>query len=379
MIIGYSASLWDDGRSGIGTYIAESLRVLLTRAEPRVIPIAYGGRLAPTGSPALEAPPPKGLSRRIRPLYDIWWHRTRLPILARAQRFDLVHVPSIRRLPGKTACPSVVTVHDLGPLRVAKKYGWLRGAYHQQIVPRWLKSIDHFVTPSQFTKHDLQKYYGLDERLVTVVPNGVNHEMFKPGDREESLKFVSERYGITPPYFVYISRLEYPAKNHVRLLRAFEQFKERQHAPHQLVLVGTDWRGHEVIRRHAAPLENRGWVKLTGFVPVEGLPHFLRGATALVYPSLFEGFGLPVVEAMACGTPVACSETSSLGEIAKGNALLFDPENEDQIAQSLAKLAGDEACRNQLSRQGLAHAANYRWSRCVEDTIAVWKKTIESA
>jgi len=174
-------------------------------------------------------------------------------------------------------------------------------------------------------------------------------------------------------YFVYISRLEHPAKNHKRLIEAFTQFKEKTHAPHQLLFVGGDWHGAEEIREAGRLLLETGDLKITGFVDHADIPHLYRASEAMVMPSLYEGFGLPVVEAMACGTPVACSDNSALAEVGADAALLFDPMNVDEIAASLARLAQDGELRHSMRMHGLTHASGYTWDRCVKETIDVWK------
>jgi len=377
MRVGYSATIWDNGSSGIGNYIAEHLRILSGCGGVDLRVIEYGGRIAAAGMPPRPGSSGAGTSRFFQPVSDILWHRFGLKKLAASEGFDLVHVPTVRRLPGRLPCPSVVTVHDLGPVRMRGKYGLLRQFFHGYVTPRLLRSVDAFVTPSRFTRDDLIHFYGVDTAKITVVPNGVDHSLFRPADPEKSRAALRERHRLDAPYFVYISRLEHPAKNHVRLIDAFASFKKKTGLPHQLVLVGAPWNGHEVVMDAARSLADAGQIIIAGHVPRRELPVFLGGATAMIYPSLFEGFGLPVIEAMACGTPVACSRSSSLEEIAEGHGLLFDPENVGQIANALEQLASDESLRARLRAGGLAHAASFTWEKSVEQTIAVWKKTIE--
>jgi glycosyltransferase involved in cell wall biosynthesis len=372
--IGYSATIWDDSRSGIGTYIAGQLACLAQRSDVDVRPLEFGGRVLARGESPQTSGAQAGVQQKIRPLKDIWWHRHTLRSVAAREKFDVVHVPTIRRLPGLLPCGSVVTVHDLGPVRLGKKYGMLRGFYHQRIVPHWLRGVDAIVTPSQNTKNDLVEFYHADPSKITVVPNGVNHAFYHLGDTAESEAVVLRAFNVKPPFFVYVSRLEHPAKNHVRLLEAFARFKKKQRLPHKLVLAGAPWNGHEMIKAAATSLVASGDVVFADFVPRDQLPHLLRAADALIYPSLFEGFGIPIIEAMACGTPVACSGTSSLKEIGEGHGLLFDPMDVSSIADALTRIATDSDLREKLRREGPAYAKQFTWERSVEQTIAVWKK-----
>lgn len=373
MKVAYSATIWDSGRSGIGNYIAEQLRLLASRSDLDLSVLEFGGKvLQGTGTPG-KGSSGDGISRILAPVRDILWHRSGLERLSQRNAFDVVHVPTIRRLPGTLPCSSVVTVHDLGPVRVASKYGMLRNIYHRKVIPSWLKRIDAIVTPSENTRNDLVELYNADPSKIHVVPNGIDHGTYSVGNKDES-RAVIEGEGIERPYFVYLSRLEHPAKNHVNLIKAFRKFKEATGAPHQLLCIGGEWNGVEAIYEEASDLKESGDIVFPGWVDKALLPHYLRAAEALVYPSLFEGFGLPVIEAMACGTPVACSRSSSLTEIAEGHAMLFDPHQPDEIQDCLTQLASDGDLRDRLSATGLAHAASFTWERSVEETVAVWKK-----
>jgi glycosyltransferase involved in cell wall biosynthesis len=373
---GYSATIWDGARSGIGTYIAEQLDILERDPEIDLKILAAGGGILDANQRPEDGATGHGIGKVAAPVRDILRHRSGLKKFVREHKLDLVHVPTIRRLPGKLPCATVVTVHDLGPIRMAGKYGALRDYYHRKLVPRWLEGVDAFVTPSEATRTDLVELYQADPKKITVVPNGIDHATYHPGDAAQSAAYLREKFELDGPFIVFVSRLEHPAKNHVRLIEAFEMFKSATGLPHRLVFVGSDWHGAQAIHERAANLVASGDLLITGYVEKEAMPHFLRAAESVVYPSLFEGFGLPVIEAMASGTPVACSRSSSLTEIAEGRALLFDPEDPAAIAAALENLASDPSQCEELRQLGLAHAATFTWQRCVEETIAVWKKTI---
>ena len=259
---------------------------------------------------------------------------------------------------------------------MAGKYGALRDYYHRKLVPRWLEGVTAFVTPSEATKKDLVDIYQADPQKITVVPNGIDHHTYHPGDPAESATYIREKFALDGPFIVFVSRLEHPAKNHVTLIEAFEKLKANTGCPHRLVFVGSDWHGAEAIHERGKALVESGDLIITGYVEKEAMPHFLRAADSVVYPSLFEGFGLPVIEAMASGAPVACSRSSSLTEIAEGRALLFNPEEPEDIATALEKMVTDTAEKTRLRELGLAHAQSFTWKRCVEETVAVWKQAI---
>ncbi|MEM7385343.1 MAG: glycosyltransferase family 1 protein [Verrucomicrobiota bacterium] len=373
MRIGYSATIWDDAGSGIGLYIAEQLKQLRKTEGIDLKVLEFGGRVLESDQTPAFGSSGRGVRRIVAPAKDIIWHRNGLKEMVAREAFDLVHVPTIRRLPGSLPCPSVVTVHDLGPVRLAQKYGRLRDVYHRKVIPGWLDDVTAIVTPSEATLEDLVEIYDCDRKKITVVPNGLDHDAFSPGDPVESRDRMVSEFGLEAPFFVYISRLEHPAKNHLSLIEAFARFKEKDRDGFKLVCVGGEWNGSDLIKETASRLCSPEDVLFTGFVDGDDVPHFLRAATAMVYPSFYEGFGLPVIEAMACGVPVACSRSSSLTEIAEGKALLFDPHSIEEIHHTLNRMAAEPELRQDLRRKGLVHAAGFTWERSVRETVSVWK------
>jgi glycosyltransferase involved in cell wall biosynthesis len=181
------------------------------------------------------------------------------------------------------------------------------------------------------------------------------------------------------PFFLYVARLEHPAKNHVRLVSAFDEFKQATRSNWQLVLGGSDWHGAEAI--HAAIRQSpfARDIRRLGFVPDAALPELYRAADAFVYPSLYEGFGMPPLEAMACGCPSICSRRGSLGEIAGPAAAIVDPEDIHAMAGQLAALVGDADWREGLRRTGLARAKTFDWRRTATETLKIYERAVTPA
>ena len=177
------------------------------------------------------------------------------------------------------------------------------------------------------------------------------------------------------PFFLYVARLEHPAKNHLRLIAAFAQFKAETKSPWQLVLAGSDWHGaeeiHAAIRRSPASTD----IRCLGFVPEENLPFLYRAAEAFVYP-FDEGFGFPPLEAMACGCPVLCSTRGALGEVVGTAALTVDPESVTALKTELARLATDGKLREQLRAAGLERAGHFDWNRTAAQTLEVYSRAL---
>jgi len=370
----YSATVWDGGESGVGVYLREHLRTL----GRRVVAVEHGGRVLGAGEQPGTTSTGRGTSRLVGPIVDILWHRGKASSLAESVEARLVHSPTIRRIPKSSRrVASTVTVHDTAPLRFAGKYGLLRGIFHRHFVSRWLQGVDAVITPSKFTKGDVIRFYGVPEPKVTVVPNGIDHNVFRPGDIDDARLRIEHGYGIKRPFLVYVARLEHPAKNHVTLIEAYRRLRDSgiEKLP-DLVFVGSPWHGSEAIEEAGKDLIVAGVLHLVGRVPWEDIPRFFHASIASIYPSLFEGFGLPVVEAMACGTPVACSSGSSLGEVAAGNALTFEPESIEEMCEAMTRLVTDAGLRARLTKSGLDHAATFTWENSVEQTVAVWERVL---
>jgi len=310
------------------------------------------------------------------PVKNILWHETELPGLVRAHQLDVLHVPSYRRMLWPRPCALVATIHDLAPFRVAKKYDWQR-MFYGRVVARWLaRRQDSIIAISHNTAQDIGNYFGLAAGRVTVIPNGIDHEHFSPGPPGIAKAVVAQRYSLSEPFFLYVARLEHPAKNHLRLITAFNQFKAETNSAWQLVLAGSDWHGSEVIHALIRESPFAADIRRLGFVAEEDLPHLYRAAEVLVYPSLYEGFGLPPLEAMACGCPVLSSTRGALGEVVGEAAATVDPEDISALQGELARLAGDEALRTPLRAAGLARAKLFDWQKTAAATLAVYSRAL---
>jgi len=200
----------------------------------------------------------------------------------------------------------------------------------------------------------------------------VDLQRFSPGPPNVAKAVVAQRFGLHAPYFLYVARLEHPGKNHIRLIQAFNELKSERPTNWRLVLAGSDWRGadaiHSAVRQ--SPFANE--INCLGFVPDDDLPFLYRGAEVVVCPSLYEGFGLPVLEAMACARPVISSNRGALAEVAGSAAILFDPEDPSALKHQLARLAEDDTLRRELSVAGLAQARKFDWQTTAKRTIETY-------
>lgn len=375
MNIGFSAFVLQGGRSGVASYIRELIRHL-QQEDPVsrydiMMPIHEAG-LIPLTSPNFQKRLYSGFISH--PVTNIVWHNTALPTLTRFRKYDLLHIPSYRRIPLIKKCPVVATVHDVATLSMDAKYDAARMFYNRRIVPAQIRNADHIITVSHFSKKDIIERVGVAPEKITVLYSGINHRIFQPADKAAARAQIAAKYQIDRPFIIYVSRLEHPAKNHVRLIEAFEQFKAETDSPHKLILPGADWNGANAIRERAAASPVYADILFPGFLPLEDMPLFYSACDLMAFPSLFEGFGFPIIEALACGAPVICSNTSSMREIAGSVVPKFNPHSTWEILECMKKtLSGGWSDEKRL--QGIEYAAEFDWNRTARQTLDIYERT----
>ncbi len=310
------------------------------------------------------------MALRSIPCPRLWTH-ARLSLEMRWHPPDVLFVPA-HVLPLVHPPRSVVTIHDLGYLAFPAAHTAAR-RLELRLTTRWsARAAWRVIAISQATCRDLIRHCGVVPEKISVVYHGVTSQ-FQPVTCGSTIRAILTRYGIRAPYFLYVGTIQ-PRKNLLRLIEAFAQccrdWLGYTQCP-QLVIAGKPgWLTSEIERR-VAELDLTTLVRFPGYVADADLPALLSAALAFVFPSLYEGFGMPVLEAMACGTPVLTSTTSSLPEVAGDAALLVDPLNTAALAAALARLLTDAALRDELRRRGLARAAAFRWERCAAETLRV--------
>jgi len=357
--IGVDASRsFGGGRTGTEHYATAITRQLI-RLAPGSMRLYF--RTAP-----VETPPP-GTDVLVLPAPRLWTHIRLASEVARrppAVLFIPAHVMPLFCRP-----PAVVTVHDLGYEHFPETHPAMSRAYLRWTTRRHVRHAAYLVADSQATKDDLVDLYGASPDRVRVVLLAPDAHLAPPSP--EDVARVRHLQGLPPdaPYLLHVGTLQ-PRKNLPRLLAAFAALKD-DHPELRLVMAGMRGWGHEDLAGQAWRLGIADSVCWTGYLPHDLLAALYGGATALAMPSLYEGFGLPVVEAMACGTPVLCSGTSSLPEAAGGAALLVDPLKIDAIAAGLRRLVEDADLRAQLRGRGLMRAAKLSWESSARQVLQV--------
>lgn len=377
MKIGLSTSVIQRGKSGVGQYVLSLVRALLPSANEHEFTLFVLEEDLPLFAFAAGKMRIELVAERHRPaVKNILWHQTKLPGHARRLELDVLHVPSYRRMLWPRPCALVATIHDLAPFHLAGKYDWARMFYGRVIARQLAQRQDEIIAVSRLTADDMGTFFHTQADRVTVIPNGLDHDRFRPGSSAAARATVCTPRNINGPFFLYVARLEHPAKNHVRLLEAFNGFKAATQSPWQLVLAGSDWHGAETIHAQISASPFTSDIHRLGFVPSTDLPDWYRAADAFVFPSLFEGFGLPPIEAMACGCPVLTSSRGALGETVGDAAGPLDPENISQMQQQLTRLSSDAGWRQQLRIAGLRRAQAFNWQTNATATLGVYARAI---
>ncbi|RIK42933.1 MAG: glycosyltransferase family 1 protein [Chloroflexi bacterium] len=312
------------------------------------------------------------------PLLRIGWEQTIFPIELHRQRADLVH-GLVNVLPLATCTPGVVTVHDLSFLRVPEKLPAAKRGYLTRMCRASVQRARHVIAVSHQTADDVMHYFGVPAGKISVIHNGVA-EQFRPGDPAAVAMF-RQQHGLPERFALYVGTLE-PRKNLTQLLRAFAAWlrvAQPEDRSVRLVLAGAKGWYYNEIFKLVDLLGLAGQVDFPGFIPDEELPDWYRAAEFFVYPSLLEGFGLPVLEAMACGTPVLCSRASSLLEVAGDSALTFPAGQDQALIAAIQALVTQPALRAELRRRGLARAQCFTWQRTAAATLDVYDRIYRNA
>ena len=311
--------------------------------------------------PAPDDFAPGRAEHRVIPLPRLWTH-VRLSAEMAARPPDVLFVPS-HVLPAVHPRRSVATIHDLGYLYWPKAHPLARRWYLHLSTLFNARASSRVIADSQATADDLTRRYRVPRDKIEVIHLGCGPEYRPPS--AEAAASVRSRYALPERYVLAVGTIQ-PRKNLGRLVEAFLQVR-RAAGDAVLVLVGKPgWGAEPVLRQVAA---SGSAVRILGYVPDRDMPALLGGAEVLAFPSLYEGFGLPALEAMACGTPVICANNSSLPEIVGEAGLLVPPTEVDAIAGALILLLEDPALREELRRRGLERAAGFTWRRCAESTL----------
>jgi glycosyltransferase involved in cell wall biosynthesis len=295
---------------------------------------------------------------------------------------DLVHIPNLFSVPRMMPCPYVITVHDMleHMSRTQQQTGFW-GAWQMQMTRQVLRGAARIFAVSNFTCTEIEKLFEIPSSRIEVVYNAIDerflHGHASPADRE----LIAERYQVTYPFLLYAGRIS-PHKNVVRMIEAFSALKtelERDQAypDLKLIIIGDDLSGNPDLRRTVVRSGVQNDVRFLGFVPIEVLRIFYDSAKIFVFPSLYEGFGLPPLEAMAHGTPVVTSNATSLPEVVGNAAVLVNPENVFEIMRALHRVLMDKALRERMKERGYKQVTRFSWESSVRRVLDAYRQVAQ--
>jgi glycosyltransferase involved in cell wall biosynthesis len=290
-------------------------------------------------------------------------------------RTDILHVQYVA--PPFFRGKLVVTIHDICYLRYPEYFSFGKRIYLKHLVPRALKKSHQIIAVSDFSRQEIIRAYRVAEEKTHITPEAAPPQ-FIPGTNLQEQEVLLNRLGIKPKYLLFVGRLDV-RKNISALISAFALLKRTKPIPHQLVITGRRDFLPGALQEQISGEDIVPHIVFTGFVPEELLPRLYAQAEVFVYPSFYEGFGLPVLEAMASGCPVIASNTSSLPEIAGEAALLVDPRQPERLAQAIWTVVSDGRLRKRLRQKGLEQARKFTWRRTAETTMSAYKKAVQAS
>jgi glycosyltransferase involved in cell wall biosynthesis len=360
---------------GIGTYIRNVVRTLacLDR-DSQYFLIGSADRMSECGAlpPNFHSVPLDEPDNTLKGSLDF-------RAIVRRLDCDVVHIPHLYWIPRGLSCPYVITVHDLlEHMYGSRDASSLRRSLHFYLTRRVLRKAARVIAVSQFTRNEIEKLLAIADERIEVVYNAIDERFLHGHATEVDREMIAQRYLVNYPFILYAGAIR-PHKNVVRIIEAFsalksELQKEDQIPDLKLIIIGDDLSSHPRLRRTVVRSGVQNDVRFLGFVPIEVLRIFYDVAKVFVFPSLYEGFGLPPLEAMAHGTPVVTSTTSSLPEVAGNAALLVNPENVFEIRRALQRALLDPALRAQMKQRGYEQAQRFSWTASVSRILEIYRE-----
>jgi glycosyltransferase involved in cell wall biosynthesis len=374
--IDYTAAVHQS--AGIGRYTREIVKAVAGLETPPSFTPHYRLFVADVGKDFAPPPPAANFTWYTTRFTERWlarlWYRLRLPIPVESWTgpLDLFHAPDFILPPLRRGTRSIVTIHDLSFVREPDSVMPGMGRHLNKWVPQSVQQASHVIAVSEATRQDLIELYQTPPEKISVLYHGVGPE-FKPIRETACLKAVRQKYGLNDrPFILSVGTIQ-PRKNYQRLIQAFARVD-----PGAMLVIagGAGWKNEAIFDElKKAGLQER--VRFPGFVAEADLPALYSAATLVIYPSLYEGFGLPVLEAMACGAPVIASNRSSLPEVVGEAGWLIDPYDIDSMAVAMGQLLEDVSGRESLTRAGQSWAAQFTWSKTGVELVNLYKKIIE--
>jgi len=369
MKIGLDTFACDGGKSGVGMYVNQFLKRIPPSQEAlfELFGWEYDRYSYSEAAPDFDFIPQCSIHGKTA---NLLWHIHKYPKFASQRKFNACFFPAAHRcIPFRSPCPTVGVVHDMAAYWGSIKTGIRLSAALRINLPNMLRRLDVVIAVSKWVKQELITRVRVKEKRIEVVPNGIDHSSFFPRQRNEESVLLIQPFSFRRPYVLCVSRIDHPLKNQIRLIKAFGIFKERTKYPHRLVLAGGDSNNASLVKEAALSSKWRNDIFFTGHFPPKSLPELYAGSDFVVIPSMYEGFGMGALEAMACGVPVLCARAASLPEAADHAALYFDPADAEDMADRMVTVSTDRKIYNECRQLGLERAKVFSWDKCIEKTL----------
>ncbi len=302
------------------------------------------------------------------------WEQTVLPWYARRYRLQVLHSPHYTKPLFLRDCSSVVTFHDMTFFIYPQKHILSKQIFFKNMIPLSARSADRLIADSYSTKRDMVKFNMASEDKIEVVHPSVD-KSYRLIENEALIEKIRGKYDTSSKFILYVGTIE-PRKNIDGLIKAYHKAANSQGIEHRLVIAGGKGWDYERVFKLVGDLKLEERVVFTGYVPENDLPLLYNAAELFIYPSFYEGFGIPTLEAMSCGVPVISSNISSLPEVVGDGGILVDPYNIDELAEAIIKVITDEGLREELSQRGLNRARLFSWNRTAEDTLSIYREIV---
>lgn len=306
-----------------------------------------------------------------------FWDEVNIPNILMDKDIELYHVPQNGvGLPKDKICPFIITLHDVIPYKMPETVGDTYLRIFNEEMPNIVSHCDGIITVSEFSKLDIAKAFGFPKEKIFVTHLAAEN-IYRPLNKKECADLVKEHYGIVGDYILYVGGFS-PRKNIVGLIEAFSKLLIKYKKDIKLVIAGKQGKSYAVYKKRAQDLGIEDNVLFPGFIEIDHLPHLYNASKLLAYPSFYEGFGLPPVEAMACGIPVVTSKITSIPEVLGDSALFINPHDVDELCSSMYEILSDEDLSESLILKGLVRSSELSWNKTARDTLIAYSKVINN-
>lgn len=353
--------------TGIGTYTRQVLKNILEIDRKNDYYLFWSGREYERFSQLNNVD--VSLSSR---KHHRFWEQYYIPETLKRKNVDLYHVPQNGiGIPESKNSIYVATIHDLIPYIMPETVG--KGYLSKFIsqMPRIISSVDMIITVSEWSKRDIMKIFNIPDEKIAVTYLAAD-DIFTPMDKSAASNLIADKYGIDGSFILYLGGFS-PRKNVKSILVAFSMIYKNLSKNYKVVIIGSSKDDHQFLNKLAQSLGIDGRVCFAGYVPYEDLPCFYNASDLFIYPSLYEGFGLPALEAMCCGTPTITSNVSSIPEITGDGAYLINPFDTAELASAMEKVLEDNAVKADLISRGFERASNFSWRKTAQQTLNIYE------